>query len=163
MKRPPQLSLLVTTDSKGHCCTRDNTVPWYHHPGRRLLEQQVRGCPVLIGRRTFECITHSLPGAHWLVLSKTLERNQFGVWTVRNVREALIASRHALEVFAYGGWSLYETLFPLSESIYWLEIYRPLNTWDTARRFFSLDHTWKARVMAKAREYKLWKFTRDVL
>lgn len=87
-------------------------LPWHLPADLRHFRRTTWGHPIVMGRRTFESIGHSLPGRWNLVVSRTLTAVIDGIDIVSSLEEALQRVQTAPEVFVIGGASLYTQVFP---------------------------------------------------
>lgn len=88
---------------------------------------------VVMGRKTFESIGHTLPGRRNIVLSETEPDDKFVQWakdmqTLRSMIKDVM--RHGREVFIIGGASLYNEFIDEVDTLYLTEVKasRPADT-----------------------------------
>lgn len=87
----------------------DNAIPWnFPHDWPRFKEH-TRGCPIIMGRKTFESIGRVLPGRTNIILSGQADYKVEGAYVFDNLEKAIErAQSFHYEIFIIGGQSLYE-------------------------------------------------------
>lgn len=107
---------------------RDGTVPWKLKEDLRHFKNTTYGCPVLMGRKTFEEIGEKpLPGRPCYVLtSQNYQRDD--VTTFRSVDEALKyfrVGRHSYDkVFVIGGGQIYRLFLKHADELVISEVHK---------------------------------------
>ena len=79
------------------------------------------GCPVIMGRKTFQSIGRTLPGRKNVVITrdKTFNSdNQFDILVVGSLDEALVKLHAEKEVFIIGGGEIYKQSMDSVDTIY---------------------------------------------
>lgn len=96
----------------------------YHISGDlRNFKAVTMGCPVIMGRRTFESLPRGpLPGRHNIVITRNTGLSIQGVTVVHSFDEALKAAADAGEVFVIGGGEIYRQAMPSAHILYLTEI-----------------------------------------
>jgi dihydrofolate reductase len=84
-------------------------LPWHVPSELQLFKQKTEGHALIMGRRTFESLTHLLPNRHHIIISKTMSFTN-GISIVPTLDEALnVAQTLDVEkVFLIGGVSIFE-------------------------------------------------------
>lgn len=91
----------------------DNRLPWRLPSDLKRFKAQTMGCPVIMGRKTFQSIGKPLPGRHVIVLTRGGASATSGTTIAGTFEEALregqdIAALHgAPAVFVAGGADIY--------------------------------------------------------
>ncbi len=86
---------------------RGGTMPWHLTGDLRFFKRVTMGCPVIMGRTTFESIGHPLPGRQNIVLTRRPEPIP-GTTCVPSLEAAYAAAGDAPRVFVIGGASVYQ-------------------------------------------------------
>ena len=79
------------------------------------------GCPVIMGRKTFQSIGRTLPGRQNVVITRDKNfnsDNQFDLTVVGSMDEALVKLHAAPEVFIIGGGEIYKQSMDTVDTIY---------------------------------------------
>ncbi|MFZ2650928.1 MAG: dihydrofolate reductase [Burkholderiaceae bacterium] len=80
------------------------------------------GCPVVMGRKTWESIGKPLPGRRNIVLTRNPHWHAAGAETVPSLQAALALARGEPKVFVIGGAELYAQALPLADELFLTEI-----------------------------------------
>lgn len=88
---------------------KDNGLLWHLPKDLKYFKATTLGCPVIMGRRTFESIGRPLPGRRNIVVSSTMQSDDERVSVVPDLAEAFGLSEHcgAERCFVIGGVQLY--------------------------------------------------------
>ncbi len=116
---------LIYARSENHCIGADGGLPWRLPDEFRHFKRTTMGCPILMGRRTYEDHDNVLPGRTNVVLSR---RDDFaakpGVIVRRDLETALTEFAPGGEnnpqdtVFVIGGAGLFRQAFPRADRVY---------------------------------------------
>lgn len=121
---------------------KDNRMPWHLPADLKHFKQTTMGCPVIMGRKTFESILGTLgkplPGRANIVITRNRTYAHPGAIVVTSPEAALEAARRPLatanppaptvsgeagrEVFVIGGAEIYRAMLPLARRIVVTEI-----------------------------------------
>ncbi len=91
-------------------------MPWHLPDDLKFFKRTTLGCPVVMGRKTWESLVRPLPGRRNIVLSRVLGEVA-GAEVVRSV-EALDGLGLEGDVFVIGGAEVYGLLLERCESVY---------------------------------------------
>ncbi len=87
----------------------DNAIPWNFPLDWVRFKEHTRGCPIIMGRKTFESIGRVLPGRTSIILSGQSDYKVDGAYVFDNLEKAIEhAQSFHYEIFIIGGQSLYE-------------------------------------------------------
>ena len=96
----------------------DNDLPWHMPADLGHFKQSTMGCPVIMGRKTYDSIGRPLPGRKNVVLTRSENLSLDGCIIVNNLEEALLQVKDASEVFIIGGQQLYQQALPIAKRLY---------------------------------------------
>jgi len=99
------------------------------------------GCPIIMGRKTFDSIGKPLPGRRNIVLTRSSDLSIDGCDVVASLKEALALVSDEKEVFVIGGQQLYEQALPFAQRLYLTHIEVTLKG-DTCFPDYS-SYSWK--------------------
>lgn len=129
-----RLSMIVAM-AANRCIGRDNRMPWHLPPDLAHFKRTTMGCPVIMGRRTFESILASLgrplPGRTSVVVSRNLGYRlpaAAGAGTALLLADSPPAAREAAaatgaaEAFVVGGAEIYRAMLPAASRLVVTEI-----------------------------------------
>lgn len=104
----------------------NNKLLWHIPEDLEYFKKTTAGCPVIMGRKTFESILgylgKPLPGRDNIVISRNKERVHPDVQMAESVEEAIAVATmqdpFATDMFIIGGASIYESALPLADKLY---------------------------------------------
>ncbi len=114
---------------------KDNGLLWHLPEDLKYFKATTMGCPVIMGRRTFESIGRPLPGRRNIVVSETLRIQDERLRVVSELDKAFEAAQgdgHD-RCFIIGGAQLYAEAIPEADRLYITRIHA---TAPDADRFF---------------------------
>lgn len=106
---------------------RDNTLPWYLPEDMAHFRSLTRGCPVVMGRKTWDSLPERfrpLPGRRNIVVSRQAALAATGAETAASLPAALALCADAPDVWVIGGAQIYAQALPLAHSAEVTEIHR---------------------------------------
>ena len=110
--------------SKNGVIGKDNRLPWNIPGDLKHFKKTTLGCPVIMGRKTWDSIGRPLPGRTNIVVTRSCEVVSEGIKIARSFRDALNLAKSrsttesATEIFAIGGAQIYKEAFPLANRFY---------------------------------------------
>ncbi|PLX87192.1 MAG: hypothetical protein C0619_15390 [Desulfuromonas sp.] len=118
-----RLSLIVAM-AANRTIGKAGQLPW-HLPGDLARFKRITmGCPLIMGRKTFESIGRVLPGRKTIVLSRKSDYRIPEALVLNSLDAALKEVWDYDEVFICGGEQLYREALPLAQRIYLSELRR---------------------------------------
>ncbi len=115
-----KLSIIVAT-SLNHVIGKDNQLLWHLPADLKVFKTTTMGCPVVMGRKTFQSIGRTLPGRQNVVITRDQTFNadkQFDLTVVGSIDEALVKLHSEKEVFIIGGGEIYKQSIDSADTIY---------------------------------------------
>lgn len=127
------LSAIVAV-SENNAIGVDNDLPWRLPDDLKFFKRTTMGCPVLMGRKTFESLGRPLPGRLNVVISrqKDLQLPE-GVLLCNSLEEGIarIEQEGTEEGFVIGGGNIYKQAMPLLNKLYITQVHTVLDNADT--------------------------------
>ena len=117
------LSLIAAVARNG-AIGKDNTLLWRLSEDLQFFKRTTMGCPVIMGRKTYDSIGRALPGRRNIVISRNAQWTAAGVDTVASLQAALKLVADADKAFVIGGAQIYAQALPLVQEIVLTEIGR---------------------------------------
>ena len=105
---------------------KDGTLPWHLPADLKRFKALTMGCPMIMGRKTFQSLGKPLPGRRHIVLTRRESWDSEGADVARTVDEALALARQgasASEITIIGGAAVYDMFRPLAQRIELTEIH----------------------------------------
>jgi dihydrofolate reductase len=100
------LSIIVAAATNG-IIGHAGTMPWHLPADLRYFKQVTMGCPVIMGRKTYDSIGKPLPGRRNIVITRNAQWEAHGVEAATSLTAALSLVADAPQVFLIGGGQLY--------------------------------------------------------
>ena len=105
---------------------RDNTLPWHLPEDLAHFRQLTMGCPVLMGRKTWDSLPprfRPLPGRLNLVLTRQTDWHAEGATRVATIAEALAQCPAGQDLWVIGGAEVYAMALPLASRLEITEVH----------------------------------------
>lgn len=115
-----KVSIIVAT-SLNHAIGKDNQLLWHLPADLKFFKTTTMGCPVVMGRKTFQSIGRTLPGRQNIVITRDQTFNadkQYDLTVVGSIDEALVKLHSEKEVFIIGGGEIYKQSIDSVDTIY---------------------------------------------
>jgi dihydrofolate reductase len=114
-----KLSIIVAT-SLNHAIGKDNKLLWHLPADLNFFKNATMGCPVVMGRKTFQSIGRVLPGRKNVVITNNKEFNNgiFDIEVVSSLDSAIENLKNENEVFIIGGGEIYRQSIDRVDNIY---------------------------------------------
>ncbi|MBS1652926.1 MAG: dihydrofolate reductase [Bacteroidetes bacterium] len=110
------ISAIVATDLN-NAIGKNNQLLWHLPADLKFFKQITMGCPVIMGRKTFESIGRLLPGRKNIIITRNKSYNVAGAIVVNSIEEA-ISTCNDEKVFVIGGAEIYKMAMPFLNEIY---------------------------------------------
>jgi dihydrofolate reductase len=111
------VAALVLTD-QNNAVGKNHVILDYLPAYVRYFEDLTRGCPIIMGQRTFENIGHVLISRKNIVIARDEKYHSTRARTCRSLSDALEKCRKEKKIFVLGGTEIYRQAFPITEEIY---------------------------------------------
>jgi len=111
---------LVYAQSENGVIGKNNQLIWHLPADLKFFKANTMGCPVIMGRKTFESIGRALPGRKNIVITRDARFNadkQFDITVVNTIDAALEAAGDAERVCVIGGGEIYRQVLPRANEI----------------------------------------------
>lgn len=97
-------------------------IPWYVPEDFKFFKETTMGCPLIMGRKTFESIGKPLPGRKTVVVTRQ-DIDIEGVTVVNSIADAIKEVSDEEKVFVCGGGEIYEQTMDIVDTIYCTTIF----------------------------------------
>lgn len=111
----PQI-ILIVAQSDNRAIGRDNHMPWHLPHDLQHFKQHTLGCPVVMGRKTYDSIGQALSGRQNLVISRNPALCLADAEVCPDLASALMRARGET-VYIIGGSELYHNALPLADAL----------------------------------------------
>ena len=102
----------------------DNTLPWNVPEDLKQFKKLTMGCPIIMGRKTYESIGRPLPNRFNIVVSRNANLQIEGVKKANSLEHAITFAKqkNPEEIFIIGGAQIYKQAIEIADYIYLTEI-----------------------------------------
>lgn len=115
-----KVSIIVAT-SLNNAIGQNNQLLWHLPADLKFFKTTTMGCPVIMGRKTFQSIGRVLPGRKNVVITRDKNfnaTNEFDIKTETSIENALKHLANEQEVFIIGGGEIYKQALNKVTTIY---------------------------------------------
>ena len=117
------LSLIAVVARNG-AIGRNNALLVHLSEDLKHFKRTTLGCPVIMGRKTFESIGRPLPGRRNIVVTRNTQWLADGIEAAHSLDEALALVGDAPKAFVIGGGELYAQALPRADELVLTELHR---------------------------------------
>lgn len=114
---------LIVAYSTNRTIGRDNALPWKLPGDLAHFKRTTMGCPVIMGRKTWESLGRPLPGRRNIVITSQTGYQATGAETVTSLDQALERTRDSAEVFVIGGAQIYAQSLSVASRVVATEVH----------------------------------------
>lgn len=125
---------LIAAVSENNAIGRSGDMPWHLPEDLKYFKKTTSGCPVIMGRKTFDSIGRPLPKRTNIVISRG-DSSAEGTLLAHSLKEAFeLAQRHLGEsgdCFIIGGGRVYADAISLADALYITHVHANIADADT--------------------------------
>lgn len=114
--------ILIAAVARNGAIGKDNALLWRLADDLQRFKQLTMGCPVLMGRKTFDSIGRALPGRRNIVITRNPQWSAPQVQTAHSLDQALELVAQEPRVFMIGGAELYAQSLPRADELLLTEV-----------------------------------------
>jgi len=114
---------IVVAYARNRVIGRDNGLPWRLPGDLAHFKRSTMGCPIIMGRKTWESLGRPLPGRLNVVISRNPAYQAEGATVCVNLEDALQACAGAPRVCIIGGEQLFRLALPDTDEVIATEIH----------------------------------------
>jgi dihydrofolate reductase len=109
---------MIVAMAEGRVIGLNGSMPWHLPADFAYFKKSTMGCPIIMGRKTYDSIGKPLPGRQNIVLTRSTDLVIEGCDVVTSLDDALALVSSEKEVFIIGGQQLYEQALPVANRLY---------------------------------------------
>ncbi len=98
---------VIAAMARNRTIGRNNTLPWHIPEDLQLFKETTMGCPMIMGRGTFESLPGLLAGRRHIVLTANRDYQAAGAEIAHSWEEAFSLCKEADKVFIIGGEKIF--------------------------------------------------------
>jgi dihydrofolate reductase len=110
------IAAIVATDLN-NAIGKNNQLLWHLPADLKFFKTTTMGCPIIMGRKTYESIGRLLPGRKNMIITRNVDFKLEGA-EVYNSLDAAIKNCTEEKVFVIGGAEIYHLAMPLLTELY---------------------------------------------
>lgn len=114
---------IVVAYARNRVIGRDNDLPWRLPGDLAHFKRSTMGCPIIMGRKTWESLGRPLPGRHNIVISRNAGYAASGATVCATLSDALAACADEPRACIIGGEQLFRAALPITDEIIATEIH----------------------------------------
>ena len=114
---------LIVAYSSNRTIGKDNALPWRLPGDLAHFKRTTMGCPVIMGRKTWESLGRALPGRRNVVITRQENYQAAGAETAASLDQALEMTQGHPEVFVIGGAQIYQQAILVATRIVATEVH----------------------------------------
>lgn len=118
----PSIEIVVAVAENG-IIGKDGDMPWRLPSDLQHFKQVTMGCPIIMGRATWDSIGRPLPGRVNIVISRAAPAVPDGVIIVASPDAALAACADAEKAMIIGGGQIYKIFEPMAKVVHLTEVH----------------------------------------
>lgn len=109
---------IIVAMARGRVIGGDNKLLWHISEDLRRFKSITMGCPIIMGRKSYESIGRPLPGRQNIVLSSDKNLKIEGCEVVGTIDEAIGLCDRDKEIFIIGGGQVYAQTMDFVDRLY---------------------------------------------
>lgn len=113
---------LIVAASQNNVIGKDNDLPWHLPRDLQYFKKITTGCPIIMGRKTYESIGKALPNRLNIVITRNADYQLSDADIVHDLPSAIDLARakqaDAREIHMIGGATVFAEALPLVDKIY---------------------------------------------
>ncbi|MEZ5613041.1 MAG: dihydrofolate reductase [Rhodocyclaceae bacterium] len=114
--------ILISAIGKHGVIGIENRLPWRLKADLQRFKNLTTGCPVIMGRKTWESLGRPLPGRHNMVISRNRNYRAEGAHVVASLDDAVRKCADAPRIFVIGGAQIYAMALPIADALELTEV-----------------------------------------
>lgn len=114
-----KINIIVSVD-RNHAIGRQGDMPYHISPDLKRFKALTMGCPVVMGRKTFESLPKgALPGRRNIVITRDASYSAPNIETVSSLDKAIeLAQQADSDIFIIGGGEIYRQTMGIADNLY---------------------------------------------
>lgn len=128
MSDVPSPVSIVAAVAKNGVIGAQGDLPWRLPEDLQYFKRLTLGCPIVMGRKTYDSIGRPLPGRLNIVISRNPDLQIPGCESVNSIEAALRVAQqqNAAEIFIIGGAQIYAQALSVAAKMYLTELRKPV-------------------------------------
>jgi len=115
--KTPEINFIVAV-ANDNAIGKDNKLAWHLPADLKFFKETTMGCPIIMGRKTYESIGRPLPGRRNVVVTRNSNYQVEGIEVVGSVEKAMEAVKNETKIFVIGGSEIFSQMLAKATFIY---------------------------------------------
>ncbi len=111
------IAAIVATDLN-NAIGKNNQLLWHLPADLKFFKTTTMGCPILMGRKTYESIGRLLPGRKNIIISRNTNYKVEGALIYNSIEEAIVNLSEEEKIFIIGGAEIYTQSLSITNEVY---------------------------------------------
>jgi dihydrofolate reductase len=111
------IAAIVATDLN-NAIGKNNQLLWHLPADLKFFKTTTMGCPILMGRKTYESIGRLLPGRKNIIISRNTNYKVEGALIFNSIEEAIKNLTEEDKIFIIGGAEIYNQSLSITNEVY---------------------------------------------
>jgi dihydrofolate reductase len=111
------IAAVVATDLN-NAIGKDNKLLWHLPADLKFFKETTMGCPIIMGRKTYESIGRLLPGRRNIIITRNTDYKVLGAEIFTTVEHAIESCKTEDKVFVIGGAEIFKITEKFTDIIY---------------------------------------------
>ena len=109
--------VIIVAIAKNGVIGRDGQLPWHLPSDLQHFKKTTMGCPLIMGRKTFDSIGRPLPGRDNIVLTRDRELRIPGCIVMHSIEDAVEHCKDQEKAFIIGGGDIFKRALPFTDTL----------------------------------------------
>lgn len=114
---------IIVAYSTNRAIGKDNTLPWRLKGDLAHFKRTTMGCPIIMGRNTWESLGRPLPGRQNMVISRNPDLVADGATVCHSLAAAVDECAGSTAVFVIGGAQIYRQALDMADEVIATEVH----------------------------------------
>lgn len=112
-----KIAAIVATDLN-NAIGKNNKLLWHLPADLKFFKSTTMGCPVIMGRKTYESIGRLLPGRKNIIITRNENYKIDGAFIFNSIEEATKSLAQEEKIFIIGGAEIYNQSIKITSEVY---------------------------------------------
>ena len=120
---------IIVAHASNYVIGKNGKLPWYIPADLKYFKELTYGCPIIMGRKTFESIGRPLPGRHNIIITRNNKYRSHDCVVMFDIQAALTEAADFAEkngksdIFIIGGAEVYKQAMDYADKAYITEVH----------------------------------------
>ncbi|MFT6844923.1 MAG: dihydrofolate reductase [Flavobacteriales bacterium] len=116
---------IIVAMAENNTIGKDNKLLWHLPNDLKFFKQTTMGCPIIMGRKTYESIGRLLPGRENIIITRSNDYEVEGAIICHSL-DAAIDSSSTKQVFVIGGGEIYKQAMSICHKLFVTRVHQEI-------------------------------------